>query len=133
MFHLIGFLSPVVHQKKWDLIRVPLRKINDRYVVYVADGLVRYYDEDTLPDLLKTKMAMILAASHHRLESEARLQRMTVYLNPMSPDFDDIGWRVSETYFCLIVDRETLESMKGETQDGTNTREQSQGQDQEDS
>lgn len=119
MFHLIGPLSPVVHQKRWDLIRVPLRKINDRYVVYVADGLVRYYDEDTLPDFLKVKMAMILAASNHRLESEVRLQRMTVYSNPMSSDFDDIGWRVSETYFCLIVAREALEEMKGETQHGT--------------
>lgn len=130
MFHLIGHLSPVVHQKKWDLIRLPLRKINDRYVVYVADGLVRYYDEETLPDLLKTKMAMILAASHHKLESEVRLQKLTVYSNPMGPDFDDIGWRVSETYFCLVVDRETLESMKGRAQDGTDTREQSQRQDQ---
>jgi hypothetical protein len=133
MFHLIGHLSPVVHQKKWDFIRVPLRKINDRYVVYVADGLVRYYDEETLPDALKTKMAMILAASNHSLESEVRLQKMTVYSNPMSSDFDDIGWRISETYFCLILDRETLESLKGGTQNGTDTREQGQGQDQEDS
>jgi hypothetical protein len=114
MFHLIGHLSPVVHTKKWDLIRLPLRRIDDRYVVYVADGLVRYYDEDTLPDPLKTKMAMILAAATHKLESEIHLQKLTVYQNSMSPDFDEIGWRVSETYFCLVVDRETLESLKGE-------------------
>lgn len=126
MFHLIGHLSPVVHPKKWDLIRLPLRRIEGRYVVYVADGLVRYYDEDTLPDPLKTKMAMILAATQPRLENEARLQKLTVYTNPMSSEFDDIGWQVSDTYFCLIVDRITLERLKN----GTDTRAQSQGQDQ---
>ncbi len=132
MLHLIGHLSPVVHPRKWDLIRVPLRRIEDRYIVYVADGLVRYYDEDTLPDPLKTKMAMILAASNQLLEHEARLQKLSVYVNPMSADFDDIGWRVSETYFCLVLDRETLDSLKGGTS-GTDTRGQSQGQDQSDS
>jgi hypothetical protein len=113
MQHLIGHLSPVVHTKKWDLIRLPLRKLGDQYAVYVADGLVRYYDEDTLPDILKTKMAMVLAASNHRLVNEPQMQKMLVYTNPMSRDFDEIGWRVSETYFCLVVDRETLASLKG--------------------
>lgn len=117
MLHLIGHLSPVVHPREWDLIRVPLRKIDDRYVVYVADGLVRYYDEDTLPDSLKTKMAMILAAPQPPLIHEAsrQFQKMAIYNNPMSYEFDTVGWRVSETYFCLILDRQTLESLKGGT------------------
>lgn len=114
--HLIGHLSPVVHPKQWDLIRVPLRRITDRYIVYVADGLVRYYDEDTLPDPLKTKMAMILAAQQPELMDEHRLQKMAIYINTMSDEFDTIGWRVSETYFCLILSRQILESLKGGTQ-----------------
>ena len=114
--HLIGHLSPVVHPKQWDLIRVPLRRITDRYIVYVADGLVRYYDEDTLPDPLKTKMAMILAAQQPELIDEHRLQKLVVYINTMSDEFDTIGWRVSETYFCLILSRQILESLKGGTQ-----------------
>lgn len=114
--HLIGHLSPVVHPKQWDLIRVPLRRITDRYIVYVADGLVRYYDEDTLPDPLKTKMAMILAAQQPELMDEHRLQKLVVYINTMSDEFDTIGWRVSETYFCLILSRQILESLKGGTQ-----------------
>lgn len=113
--HLIGHLSPVVHPKQWDLIRVPLRKLDDRYIVYVADGLVRYYDEDTLPDPLKTKMAMILAAQQPELIEEHRLQKLVVYINTMSDEFDTIGWRVSETYFCLILSRQILESLKGGT------------------
>ena len=118
MPHLIGHLSPVVHPKHWDFIRVPLRRIDDRYIVYVADGLVRYYDEDTLPDALKTKMAMVLASPQPALIDERRLQKLTVYINAQSPDLDEVGWRVSETYFCLVLDRPTLESLKGGTLNG---------------
>lgn len=119
MPHLIGHLSPVVHPKDWDLIRVPLRKIEDHYIVYVGDNLVRHYDENSLPDRLKTNMAMILASPQPKLmhEADRQFQKMTIYNNPMSHEFDTIGWRVSETYFCLVLDRQTLESLKGGTLD----------------
>ena len=88
-------------------------------MVYVADGLVRRYDEETLPDVLKSKIAMVLAAPQPTaLIHENNLQKLHVYINAGNNEFDDIGWRVSETYFCLIVDRETLESLKGGTQNG---------------
>lgn len=117
MPHLIGHLSPVVHPKKWDLIRVPCRKITGIYIVYVADGFHRMYTEETLPDELKAKFAMILACGNQTMlvEPESRLQKMTVYVNTQSPELDEIGWRVSETYFCLVLDRLTLSSLKGGT------------------
>jgi hypothetical protein len=52
---MLGHMSPVVHPKDWNLIRVPLRKIGDKYDVFVSDDLVRHYDERTLPDVLKIK------------------------------------------------------------------------------
>ena len=118
MPHLIGHLSPVVHPKRWELIRLPVRRVEGRYVVYVADGLVRYYDEETLPDVLRTRFAMILATPQPELLNEILLQRLHVYINAHDPELDEVGWRVSETYFCIIVDRETLESLKGGTQNG---------------
>ena len=114
MHHLIGHLSPVVHPKNWDLIRVPVRKVDDVYVVYVADGFNRTYDDSSLPAKLKSKFAMILANGKGILfEPESRLQKLTVYIKNQSPDLDEVGWRVSDTYFCLVLDRDTLESMKG--------------------
>jgi hypothetical protein len=117
---MLGHLSPVVHPKNWDLIRLPLRKVEGRYVVYVSDNMVRYYDENTLPDKLKTNRAMILAAPPPKLmhESDRSFQKMTIYNNPMSHEFDTIGWRVSETYFCLIVSREILSSLIHGEQNG---------------
>ena len=116
MPHLIGELSPVVHPKNWELIRVPVRKVDDQYIVYVADGFHRIYTDDTLPDVLKSKFAMILA-SEGGFVRDARIIRMTLYTNHGSPELDEVGWRASETYFCLVIDRLTLESLKGGTLD----------------
>ena len=68
-------LAPVVHPYNWALVRVPVRKIEDHYIVYVADGYHRRYDESTLPDELKTKMAMILASPHHKVLPDIKLMK----------------------------------------------------------
>ena len=114
--HLIGRLSPVVHHANLELIRVPLRKVNDKYIVYVADGFHRLYDSDTLPDKLKSKMAMVLARGNDKalFTPESKLQKMTVYINAQSDELDEVGWQVSDTYYCLVLDVPTLESLKGE-------------------
>lgn len=87
-------------------------------MAYVADGMVRMYDEETLPDALRTKFAMILATPQPALIDERKLQKLVIYINAHNPELDEVGWRVSETYFCVIVDRQTLESLKGGTQNG---------------
>ena len=87
-------------------------------MVYVADGMVRRYDEETLPDILRSRFAMILATPQPELIHENNLQKIHIYVNNHDPELDEVGWRVSETYFCIIVNRETLESLKGGTQNG---------------
>jgi hypothetical protein len=37
-----------------------------------------------------------------------------LYVNQNSPELDEIGWRASESYFCLVLTRPTLLSMVGE-------------------
>jgi hypothetical protein len=111
---MLGHMSPVVHHKDWNLIRVPLRKIGDKYDVFVSDDLVRHYDERTLPDVLKSKMAMILASPQPNLIPDERLQKLNVYSVTM-PELALVGWRVSDTWFCLALDRLTLNSLKGGT------------------
>lgn len=124
---MIGYLSPVIHPTQPNLIRLPLRSVLDQYIVYVADGLVRYYNNDTLPNALKERLAMILAAPQPMLidESSRHLQKLSIYTNTMSDAFDTIGWRVSETYFCLIVDDLILNSLisgtVNRTDDGKDT------------
>jgi len=116
MLHLIGELSPVVHPKNWELVRVPVRKVDDQYIVYVADGFHRIYTDDTLPSVLKSKFAMILA-NGGAFVPDSKVLRLSLYINTHAPELDEVGWRASETYFCLVVDRLTLESLKGGTLD----------------
>lgn len=107
-------LSPVVHQMNSDLVRVPARVLDGCYTIYVADGYQRNFDANTLPDVLKAKFAMILASPDIQMWDDRELPMMHLYVNMgMSPEFNDIGWRSSETYFCLIMTREFLESLKG--------------------
>jgi len=67
-----------------------------------------------LPDVLKSKMAMILASPQPNLIPEDRLQKLNVYSVTM-PELALVGWRVSDTWFCLVIDRLTLNSLKGGT------------------
>ena len=105
-------LAPVVHKTNWKLIRLPMRRIEDHFLVFVADGYHRRYDKETLPDELKTKLAMILA-SPHTVIPDHKLDKLTLYHNNQSEELDEVGWRASESYYCIIVDRELLASMKG--------------------
>lgn len=109
---LLGHMSPVVHPKDWLLIRVPLYKMHDKYSVYVSDDLVRHYNDETLPDLLRVKMAMILATTQPQLTPSDKLGKLSVYVCNM-PNFENIGWRVSESWFCLVLDRQTLAQLNG--------------------
>jgi hypothetical protein len=95
-------------------VRVPVRKIEDHYIVFVADAYHRRYDEDTLPDELKTKMAMILASQHHKVLPDHKLQKITLYTNNESEELDEIGWQASDTFFCVALTRPTLALMRGE-------------------
>ncbi len=105
--------APVVHPRNWDLLRVPVRRVSGEYSVYVADGFHRRYDDHTLPDELKTKMAMILATDW-KYTTDDVLSKLMLYTNNHSPALDEIGWRASESYFCLVLTRPTVAAMKGE-------------------
>ena len=114
MLNPLGHMSPVVHPKNWNCIRVPLYKSAGKYHVYVSDDLVRYFTDETLPDLLKVKMAMILASPQPQLIPEERVTKINVYTCTM-PNFANIGWRVSESWFCMVVDKLFLNTLKGGT------------------
>ena len=47
-------LSPIVSQYDWNLYRVPLRRQGNKYTIYVDNFFTRVFDEDSLPDEIKT-------------------------------------------------------------------------------
>ena len=100
-------------------MRVPVIRMNGQYHVYVAEKQSRIYDDETLPDELKVKFAMILSVPHRNVVTDDEVRGMfDIAINDETKELDDIGWRVSEHLFCLVLTRETLESLKGGTQNG---------------
>jgi hypothetical protein len=115
---MLGHLSPVGHKKYWDLIRVPMLRIDGNYTVFVGDNTIRRFTDDTLPDALKSKLAMILA-SVQNFKYDHDVDKLDIYTNSQSPELDEVGWRVSDSYFCLVMNRETLNSLKHGAKYGT--------------
>jgi len=107
--------APVTHPWNFELVRVPMRRIDDHFIVYVADGYHRRYDKDTLPDEIKTKLTMILTIPHKRVEPDHELSKLELYQNQQSEELDEIGWRASESYYCVVLTRPTLMAMRGES------------------
>lgn len=107
-------LSPVVSQYNWKLFRVPVRKVGNQYTIFVNDSFTRVFDENSLPDELKTKMAMILA-SPNQIVSDREVTSLMLFSTTQREEFKEIGWRVSDTYFCLVLDESTLMKLRGVT------------------
>ena len=110
---MLGSLSPIVHQFNYALYRVPLRREGNTYTMYVADGFSRVFDEDTLPDEVKSKMAMMLARGNPILHDDevTHLNLMTTPLR--SDNFIEVGWRVSDMWFVVVLTYDSLMALRG--------------------
>ena len=110
---LIGNLSPVVHQYNYALYRVPLCKEGNSYTIYVGDNFNRVFDEHTLPDEVKTKMAMVLASAK-QIVSDHDVTKLHLMTTTVDSNFRDIGWRASDSWFCIILSYKSLMALRGE-------------------
>jgi hypothetical protein len=106
-------LSPIVHQWNDKLYRVPLCKQENHYKMYVADGYTREFDENTLPDEIKIKMAMILARSKQVLYDH-ELTHLGLMTSIKDEDLSEVGWQASESMFIIVMPTASLMELRGE-------------------
>ena len=115
--------QPVVTLYRTILYRSPLG-----VYVWPGDRILRFLPEKELPEELRSKLTMILAHKSNELFAsigdEMVLTELTdgtykvsyTAYNSTYPDsFKDIGWRVSKSFFCLILTTQCLASLRGET------------------
>lgn len=89
----------------------------DTYHVFVGDNFIRHYKEDTLPDCIKSRLTMILAHTT-QLTRDEDLMKMEIYMpSTLEPEFDEIGWQSSDSYFCIVLPHQDLISLRGESID----------------
>ena len=113
---MLGNLSPVSHYTNSTLYRVPLKRENDSYTLYVADNFVRNFDGENLPDEIKTKLAMIVATSKADVRDWDFLNADVYCPRLMVDGFEEIGWQVSDSFFCICLNTETLDQLRGESE-----------------
>jgi hypothetical protein len=106
-------LSPIVHQYNWDLYRVPLRKVGNKYTIYVGDNFTREFDEQTLPDEIKTKMDMILSRPQQILQ-DRELTSLMLMTTLKDEELIEIGWQASDSYFVIVLPYSSLMKLRGE-------------------
>jgi len=88
--------------------------------MYVADGFTREFDEKTLPDEVKTKMAMILSR-HRQILQDHELNEIALLGTCQDEDMQEVGWRSSDSWFVIVLPYASLMKLRGED-DGDDTR-----------
>jgi hypothetical protein len=108
-------LGPMVAQHSHKFYRVPMWKNDGKYFVYVRELVVRMYDDDTLPDCVKTKLSMILARGKKFVDSGYEPTQLDLFINHAGKEFEEIGWQLDDEYFTLVLKTEELASLQGDT------------------
>jgi hypothetical protein len=113
---LIDFkYTPLYHIDNAKLHRVPVYKNDNECLVYVADNFTRIYCDDTLPDEIKIKLTMAKAVNSNILSDERlRDYPLTLYHREhfsYDDSLDEIGWQVSDHYYCLCLSNKLLGEM----------------------
>lgn len=108
-------LSPVQHASLNDHHRVPVVSLFGKYEVYVGDNFIRLYTEDDLPDIIKSRIAMVKAATVKIPDSYLTSENIgQIYTgDPMSPMYE-IGWQVSKELFVVVIPSRDLTYLRGE-------------------
>lgn len=118
-------LTPMSSQYDERMFRVPMRRIDGDYILFVADFQRRIFTDDTLPNNLKHKIAMIFASPTTYIWQDDELFKswnlLSIYTNTYQPNLDEIGWRISDTMFVIIMGYEDLMSLKSERLYGDDT------------
>jgi len=123
-----GFV-PIRHPTLEFYYRVPVWVYNEKegrmYTVSVGEYQTRNYDERTAPQKIKALVTMVDAFPYDPLDStittvltglssllpgSPSLLTTTAYVCPEPPQLE-IGWRVTDTLYILVVEHEVLESM----------------------
>jgi hypothetical protein len=109
-------LPPVSHKTLRDHVRVFMFR-TEHYWVWVDTNYTRVYDDNTLPDEIKTKLAMVLATPRHNkmhTQVEVEMNTLLPYMNNHNPELDEVGWQSTENLFCIVLPTQFLNSLKGE-------------------
>jgi len=89
--------------------RLVINIIDDEHTVYVGNDSVRIFTSDTLPSMLKHRLAIIKSRPKGANESDARISIFLPSDLGEDNEMGMIGWSASEYNYVVIVSQEELE------------------------
>lgn len=106
-------LSPIRHVNSDKHYRVPIHVHDGKHTVFVGDNHRRYFDQDTLPNVLKHKLSMINGSPYGEVIDRGQVTNIDVYIAPNNiGDFEYIGWRVTDEMYCVVLTNQELDSLR---------------------
>lgn len=104
-------ITPVSHSTLMDSVRVAMWVSEGEYTLCVGDGLYRRFNDDTLPDRIKALLAMIKAFPPNDVQKDGVTLTLEAYTNRQDPRLDEVGWRVNEDIYMLVLERRFFSSL----------------------
>lgn len=110
-------LTPIQHETLDDYHRVPVACVLGKYEVYVGDNFIRFYEEHDLPDIIKSRIAMIKANAKGEPVSSyyhTPLSIKDIYDGDRNSPMFEIGWWVAKELFVVVIPTKDLTYLRGE-------------------
>ena len=109
-------LSPLAVYDNPKLFRVPITFPSTQegsVVLFVGDAHMRIFKEKDLPDFVKTSLVQIKLIQGRTEFKEAGLRDSWMSNRTGVDSLDNIGWRVNEYLFVVIMNKEDFYSLRG--------------------
>jgi hypothetical protein len=111
MFVPMAYVSHATEYEFALKYRVPMWTADGEYSINVGQYETRYYTDETLPSEIKVSVAMINAFPFKPL-ADWEVTDYTVYVNTQDSKLDDIGWRVTQKMYVIVMERSSLDHMR---------------------
>lgn len=108
-------LHALPHETLINHWRVPVQYIDPNYIVFAGHKFTRTFSEDTLPKNILSKLIMARASDKKYLDDDM-VNAIDMFYYPHDDSMGNIGWRVSETMYIIVLENRELYSLLGITE-----------------
>ena len=121
-------LVPIPHPTTNEQWRVPVLDKGDSYVVYIGKNHTRTFNHKNIPSFVISKLTMAKVTTEKYFKDDD-YGWTDVYTNIdyFSNNVNDIGWRVSNSLYVVILKTSELRSLFGDNEDDTRSESKSEG------
>lgn len=95
--------------------RVPLRLLDDSYIVFLNQNIKRIFTSENLPDFIKLALAFIKASSITSPKADSEVYELNMFLpeDMKNELYKESGWRASDSWFIVILSNSQINELAG--------------------